>query len=108
MKRTRISINGQDLSQVRTRAITDYPSGSSVSIGSPDVFITEDGGVLIVEIYPLTASQLYFDGVLPQDRAIPVDVTLGQRKARGYLIDSLRTRKNRWSQDVIVLRLVPA
>ncbi|MBN2800034.1 MAG: hypothetical protein JXX28_12895 [Deltaproteobacteria bacterium] len=90
MKRTRISINGQDLSDVRTRAITDYPSGSCVSIGSPDVFVTEDGSALVVEIYPLTAAQLYFDGVLPQDRAIPVDVKVGRRKARGYLIDSMR------------------
>lgn len=108
MKRTRIRINGQDLSEVRTRSLPNYPTASIVSIGRSDVFVTEDEGALLVELYPLTAAQLYFDGVLPQDRATPVDVQLGRRKARGYRIDSLRTRRNRWHDDVLVLRLVPA
>ncbi len=109
MKRSRIRINGQDLSKVHTRSIPDYPSAGGVYIGFPDVFVTEDGeGALVVEIHPLTAAQLYFDGVLPQDRSVPVDVTLERRKARGYRIDSLQTRKDRWHRDAVVLRLLPA
>lgn len=107
MKQTRISINGQDLSQVRTRAVPNYPTRSFVYFGSPDVFVTEESDGLAVEMYPLTLAQLYFDGVLPQDRAIPVQVKVGRKKARPFHIDSMITRKNPWRSDIVVLRLVP-
>lgn len=107
MKRTKISINGQLLSEVRTRAMVDYPTKSITYMGHTDVFVHEDEEGIAVELSPVTLAQLYYDGVLPQDRSIPVEAKVGRRKPRPYTIDRLLTRKDRWGRDVLVLRLVP-
>jgi len=107
VKRTKVSINGQLLSEVRTRSIPDYPTRSVTSLGHPDVFVQEDDDSVSVTLSAMTLAQLYYDGVLPQDRSVPVMLKVGRRKPRSYLIDSLLTRKDRWQRDDLVLRLVP-
>ncbi len=60
---------------------------------------------LVLERYPLTLAQLYFDGVLPQDRAVPVEVQVGRREASMWRIAGLVMRENRWAEPVMVLQL---
>lgn len=107
MKRTKVSINGQLLSEVRTCSIPDYPTRVAPLLGHPDVFLDENDGGISITLHPMTLAQIYYDGILPQDRAIPVTVTVGRRKPRLYLVDSLLTRKDQWQEDALVLRLVP-
>jgi hypothetical protein len=108
VKRSKISINGQLLSEVRTRAIPDYPTRSITFMGHPDVFVREDGDGLLIELNPMSLAQLYYDGVLPQDRSIPVEVKIGRKKPCPWRIDTLVTQRGRWGHDILVLRLVPA
>jgi len=108
VKRTQIRINGQLLSEVGTRSIPDYPTTSIVTTIYPDVFVQEDQTSLSIELNPVTLAQLYYDGTLPQDREIAVEVKVGRKKPRPWRIDSLVMRKDRWDRSCLVLGLVPA
>lgn len=103
-----IRINGRDLSKVYTPAIPDFPTSALTSLGRPPGPITEGDGALLIELYPITLCQLYFDGDIPQDRATPVEVQIGRRKAARYLLESLRCQRNRWGEMVMLLRLIAA
>ena len=108
MKRSKIRINGQVLSEVKTLSVRHNLSNSLVLIGSPDVFVREDDDGLSVQLPPMALAQLYYDGVLPQDRSISVRVKLEGEEVRTCRIDSLVTIKDQWERDVLVLRLVGA
>lgn len=103
-----IRINGRDLSKVYPPAIQNVPTNALTSLGRPPGPITEEGSALLLELYPITLCQLFFDGDLPQDRATPVEVQIGRRKAARYLLESLRCKENRWGEMVMLLRLITA
>lgn len=108
MKPPKVCINGVNLSEVRTRQLTDWPSNSITSVGRPQVEVHEAGSGLTIDLYPLTVAQLFFDGVLPQDRAIPIEVKVGRRKPTLWRIQTLAVRENRWREHVMVLSLEKA
>lgn len=68
----------------------------------------DDDASLVLEIYPLTLAQLYFDGVLPEDPDVPVEVRVGRRKPSRWRMHALEMQENRWQEHVMVLRLPPA
>lgn len=108
MKRAKISINGQAIADVRIPSRAHPPTRTRMVFGYPDVFVREEDGGLSVELHPMTVAQLYFDGVLPQDRSMPVEVKLGRKKPSLWRIDEMVMQKDRWGRDGLVLRLVPA
>lgn len=108
MKRAKISINGQAIAEVRTPSRVHPSTRTLMFVGHPDVFVREEAGGLSVELHPIAVAQLYYDGVLPQDRSMPVEVKLGRRKPSMWRIDELVMEKDRWGRDGLVLRLVPA
>lgn len=108
MKPPKVLINGVDLSQVATPKVSHGQGTSTVHVGRPLAGVRNDDAALVLEVYPLTLAQLYFDGVLPQDRDVPVEVRVGRRKPSRWQVQSLEMQKNRWQEHVMVLRLQPA
>ncbi len=108
MKLPKVFINGVDLSQVNTPKVSQGRSNTTVRVGRPLAGVLNDEASLVLEIYPLTLAQLYFDGVLPQDRDVPVDVRVGRRKPSRWRVHSLQMQENRWQEHVMVLHLQPA
>ncbi len=108
MKLPKVFINGVDLSRVTTPKVPRWRSNTLVCMGRPLAGVRNDDASLVLEIYPLTLAQLYFDGVLPQDRDVPVDVRVGRRKPSRWRVHSLQMQENRWQEHVMVLHLQPA
>ena len=108
MKRTKVIINGHPLSNVLTQVQTDYPTGTNTYIGAGNPEVRQDGDDLSIHIEPLAIAQLYYDGVLPQDRDTPITVAIGRKAPRSYRIESLATRTNRWNRTIALLSSVPA
>ena len=105
MKPPKVLVNGVDLSQVTTPKLSLGRSTSTVRVGRPLAGVRNDDASLVLEIYPLTLAQLYFDGVLPQDRDVPVEVRVGRRKPSRWRVHSLEAHENRWHEHVMVLHL---
>ena len=105
MKSPKIRINGVYLGQVHTRQIVDYPTSSVTSIGLPRHSAVVDGDQMTLTMHPLTATQLYFDGVLPTDRAVTVEIAIGTKRAAQWRVVSLCTQKNRHSEQLVVFTL---
>lgn len=108
MKPPKVAINGVVLTEVRTRQTTSHHPNVITSVGKPDITLREDGDQLVLGLYALTVAQLYFDGVLPQDRATPIEVKVGRRKPSAWVINSLHLGKDRWQREILELRLARA
>lgn len=107
MTSTPIRINGQLLSDVRTRVRNDHLERSVIYVSTPDVLVRSRGDDLMLHVHPLTAVQLFYDGVLPQDRQVPVTVSVGRRDPSAYRLTDLTTQRSRAGQDVVVLSFTP-
>jgi len=100
MKPPKVLINGVDLSRVTTPKLSLGRSASTVRVGRPLAGVRDDDASLVLEVCPLTLAQLYFDGVLPQDRDVPVEVRGGRRKPSQWRVQSLEMQENRWTKRV--------
>lgn len=108
MKPPKIRLNGVDLESVTTVERLQRESSSRRSIGLPRQAVQPLGERLLLTLHPLTATQLYFNGVLPADRETPIQLRVGREKTTTWRIVSLETLQNRHYEYVVVFTLEPA
>jgi hypothetical protein len=104
MKPPKIIINGVSLDDVRTPQRRIYASNTRTFIGLPRHDFREEGEQFLLTMHPLTAAQLYYDGVLPQDRAQPVELQIGRRKASSWHILTMECGEGQWQERLVVFR----
>jgi tetratricopeptide (TPR) repeat protein len=92
--RPRIAVNGHFLDEVRTRLQSDItPDSISISyLSLPEELhrLVADGDAVVLRIPAITALQLYYDGVLPQDQTRPVTLQAGDQALGTFRLASLR------------------
>jgi len=106
----RIAINGRFLDEVHI-ALPKYKNTVPLlSFPAPRHWARLDGDAdrLVLGIQPPTLTQLYFDGVIPVDRAIPVTVQVGDAVPRRFVVERLEASDRYAVDDVMVLYLRPA
>jgi hypothetical protein len=103
MKPPRIRINGVDVESVVVPERSPEADGVvRRSIGLPRQDLRGVGEQLLLTLHPLTAAKLYFDGVLPVDRATPIALRVGRAKASRWRISRLETVDRRGAEYLLV------
>jgi len=105
MKAPKIIVNGVSLDDVYTPQRARHSPGTRTLIGTARHSFCQDGDQLLLIMHALTAAQLLFDGVLPQDRSQPIELQIGRRKASRWRILSMETEENQQRERLVVFRL---
>ena len=102
----RIAINGQNLDEIRTVAATPPASGTAASIGFPVEHheAIEDGIGVTLRVPVVTALQLLYDGILPQDRTRAASLTVGGKTQTPVYFQGLTVVSDPRRQDTVLLR----
>ena len=105
MKPPEIKINGVALDRVCTPQRKERPSRGVTFLGIPRHTLREAGERLLLTMHPLTAAQLYFDGVLPRDRTHPIELQVDHQEAGNWRILSMETYEHRGREPLVLFRL---
>jgi hypothetical protein len=108
----RIAISGRYLDEVQTRVAYDPPQRVTALLSRPAKTFRAiaQGKTVILNMPELTALQLYFDGILPVDRSVPVTLEVEGKALGSFVVTSLRTPDHqRWDHHILLeLQAVPA
>ncbi len=108
MKRTTIRINGTPLTEAMTRVRPARSTKGSHWVLHGDVKVWEDDDDLAVTLHPMTLAQLYYDGVLPQDRSVSLEITIDDGAPRLWRIEELVACEQGRGPQLMMLRLASA
>ena len=108
-KAPRIAINGRFLEEVQTRL--EYLRGTNlISLASRPAdahqVIRDNEGVTL-RTPSMTALQIYYDGVLPADRKLPIELTVGREKLGRFVVEWLRRIEPYEYGEPVLIRFTP-
>jgi tetratricopeptide (TPR) repeat protein len=91
----RIAIGGRLLEDMLVREDSELPGGLAYrAFPGKEHAVVEDAQGVTVSLPTLSALQLYHEGVLPVDRAQPVELTVGRRRIGPLFVHWLRAQRS--------------
>ena len=103
----RIAVNGRYLDEIQTRIEDAWGTGSVGYARLPAQHhgAVIDGEVVTLRVPALTVLQLYFDGILPVDRSIPVTLEVDGQSLGEVIVESLRCAERHYAGEAMFPRL---
>jgi uracil-DNA glycosylase family 4 len=103
---SRIAVNGRFLDEVEIRLPKQAPrTVSTLRFPAARHSAHLDGDMLTLTVQAPTVVQLYFDGIIPVDRSVPVAVRIGDGDEQRFVIEGVGVGDRNGSHDEIVLRM---
>lgn len=102
----RIAINGQNLDEILTQVESTYAASGMAMMRFPVERHTavEDEAGITLQLPALVVLQLFYDGILPQDRAQAVTLTIAGKSHKQLYLQGLKVASDPGRHETVLLR----